>query len=363
MGTVEQFGVGQGRADMNPGAKPVLAVLRGRPQAQVPIWLMRQAGRYLPEYRALRRQARNFLDFCFTPDLAVEVSLQPIRRFGLDAAILFSDILVVPHALGQRVSFEEGEGPRLEPLRGADDLARLSAEGFLDRLAPVSETLRRLKRILPPAVTLIGFAGAPWTVAAYMVEGRGGSGFPAARAVAEAGPSWFAALIDLLIEQTVVYLSAQIEAGAEVVQIFDSWAGDLAGPQQRIWSLEPLMRIVMALKTRHPRTPVILFPRGSGLGYADYATIPGLAGLSLDNAVPLEWAAQALQPHAALQGNLDPALLVAGGAPLRAGAMAILESLGRGRLIFNLGHGIVPETPPEHVGELVELVHGWRGQS
>jgi uroporphyrinogen decarboxylase len=263
--------------------------------------------------------------------------------------------------LGQRVSFEEGEGPRLEPVRSADDLARLTRDGFAERLAPVFETLRRLKRTLLPPVTLIGFAGAPWTVAAYMVEGRGGSGFPTAKAVAEANPAWFTALIDLLIEQTVEYLSAQIEAGAEVLQLFDSWAGDLTRTQRRIWSLEPLMRIVMALKTRHPETPVIVFPRGSGEDYVGYAKIPGLAGLSLDDSVPLDWAAKALQPHVALQGNLSPALLVAGGEPMHEATTKILESLGRGRLIFNLGHGIVPETPPEHVGELVELVHGWRG--
>ena len=361
MGTVERFAKSHGPADVNAMAKPVLAVLRGRRQEQVPIWLMRQAGRYLPEYRALRREAKNFLDFCFTPDLALEVTLQPIRRFGFDAAILFSDILVVPHALGQKVSFEEGEGPRLEPLRSAGDLARLSTDGFVGRLAPVFETLRRLKRELPPSVTLIGFAGAPWTVAAYMVEGRGGTGFAAAKAAAGANPAWFATLIDLLIEQTVLYLSAQVEAGAQVLQLFDSWAGDLTGPQRRIWSLEPLTRIVMALKTRHPETSVILFPRGSGEDYAEYAKIPGLAGLSLDSAVPLDWAASTLAPRVALQGNLDPALLVSGGEPMRETAMKILETLGRGRLIFNLGHGIVPETPPEHVSELVELVHGWRG--
>ena len=360
MRTVEHFLESHGQAGMSAAAKPVLDLLRGRRQEQVPIWLMRQAGRYLPEYRKLRQQAKNFLDFCFTPDLAVEVTLQPMRRFGFDAAILFSDILVVPHALGQRVSFEEGEGPRLAPLRTADDVARLAKDGFAGRLAPVFETLRRLKRKLPPSVTLIGFAGAPWTVAAYMVEGRGGTGFEIAKRLAQENPALFGSLVDMLIEQTVIYLSAQVEAGAEVLQLFDSWAGDLTGPQRRIWSLEPLTRIVMALKTRHPETPVILFPRGSGGDYAEYAKIPGLAALSLDSAVPLDWAAKTLQPHAALQGNLDPALLVTGGKPMREAAVRILETLGRGRLIFNLGHGIVPETPPAHVGELVELVHDWR---
>src|SRR5262249_41190736 len=321
---------------------------------------MRQAGRYLPEYRAVRGQVESFLELCLTPALAAEVTLQPIRRFGFDAAILFSDILVVPHALGQKVSFEEGEGPQLEPLRSAADLSRLSEEHFRDRLAPVFETLRRLRGELPAGCTLIAFAGAPWTVAAYMVEGRGGTGFATAKRLAAEEPAWFSRLTDLLVEQTVDYLSAQIGAGAEAVQLFDSWAGDLAADQRRKWSLEPLSRIVAAVRKKHPEIPVILFPRGAGEDYRDYARIPGLAGLSLDSSVSLDWAAEALQPFVALQGNLDPALLVAGGGAMRDAVNRILETLAQGRLIFNLGHGIVPETPPEHVCELVEIVHGWR---
>ena len=341
--------------------KSLLRVLAGERQVPPPVWLMRQAGRYLPEYRLLRKQAKSFLDFCFTPDLAVEATLQPLRRFAFDAAILFSDILVVPHALGQRVSFEEGEGPRLTPLRSAADIDRLSSSALKERLAPVFESLRRLRQELPAGVTLIGFAGAPWTVAAYMVEGRGGTGFAAAKKMARDEPVLFGRLIDLLVEQTIVYLSAQVEAGAEAIQIFDSWAGDL-DPEQRLrWSLEPLTRIVAALKAAYPQLPIILFPRGAGDSYAGYARIRGLCGLSLDSGVDLPWAARTLQPHVALQGNLDPELLVAGGQSMRQAVQRVLEELGQGPLIFNLGHGIVPQTPPEHVAELVELVHGWHG--
>lgn len=341
--------------------KPLLRVLAGENCSPPPIWLMRQAGRYLPEYRALRKQAKSFLDFCFTPDLAMEATLQPLRRFALDAAILFSDILVVPHALGQRVSFEEGEGPQLSPIRSPSDVESLSAAGFEARLAPVYETLRRLRRALPANVTLIGFAGAPWTVAAYMVEGRGGTGFENAKRMAREQQTLFSRLIELVVEQTIAHLSAQIAAGAETVQIFDSWAGDLDIEHRRRWSLEPLRRIVAALRTRHPQTPVILFPRGAGDMYGDYAGISGLAGLSLDSQVDLDWAADRLQPLVAVQGNLDPQTLVAGGAALRQGAERILDKLGRGPLIFNLGHGVLPETPPEHVTSLIEILRDRHG--
>lgn len=341
--------------------KPLMRVLAGERSSPPPIWLMRQAGRYLPEYRALRRQAKSFLDFCFTPDLAMEATLQPLRRFALDAAILFSDILVVPFALGQKVSFEEGEGPQLSPIRSAEDLQRLSKVGFQERLAPVYETLQRLRGKLAANVTLIGFAGAPWTVAAYMVEGRGGTGFASAKAMAIGQPALFSHLIDLLVEQTITHLSAQITAGTDTVQIFDSWAGDLEIEQRRRWSLEPLRRIVSALEARHPQTPVILFPRGVGEMYADYAAIPGLAGLGLDSQVDLDWAAARLQPRVAVQGNLDPQTLVGGGAALRQAAERILSKLGRGPLIFNLGHGVLPETPPEHVAQLIDIIRGWHG--
>ena len=341
--------------------KLMLGVLSGRRHVPPPIWLMRQAGRYLPEYRQIRGQAKGFLDFCFNADLAVEATLQPIRRFGFDGAILFSDILVIPHALGQKVSFLEGSGPQLEPIGNATDLARLSVAGVRDRLAPVFDILRRLRRDLPAETTLIGFAGAPWTVASYMVEGRGGTGFAKAKRMAYGDPALFGHLIDLLVDVTVDYLAAQVEAGAEVLQIFDSWAGNLAESELRLWSLAPLGRIVARLKARHPDVPIILFPRGAGPLYAEFARIPGVAALSLDNNIPLAWAAAELQPHVALQGNLDPILLVAGGEAMRREVSRILESLGHGPLIFNLGHGILPETPPEHVGELVATVRAWRG--
>jgi uroporphyrinogen decarboxylase len=302
---------------------------------------MRQAGRYLPEYRALRAKAASFLDFCFTPELAVEATLQPLRRFGFDGAILFSDILVVPHALGQSVRFAEGHGPLLQPIRSAGDMDRLSAEGLQDRLAPVFETLRHLSAALPPETTLIGFAGAPWTVASYMIEGAGGSDFR---------------LIDLLVGATIDYLSAQILAGAEALQIFDSWSGALAEPERRRWSLEPLARITRRLKALHPRVPIILFPRGAGLLYGDFARLSGAAALSLDSGLPLDWAASELQPHLALQGNLDPVLLLTGGEALERETDRILATLGQGPFVFNLGHGILPETPIPHVERLVERI-------
>jgi uroporphyrinogen decarboxylase len=345
---------------MNPTEKPLLRVLSGWRCSPPPIWLMRQAGRYLPEYRAIRGQAKDFLDFCFNPDLAVEATLQPIRRFALDGAILFSDILVVPHGLGQKVSFADG-GPQLEPLCNAGDIARLSLSGLRDRLAPVFEILKRLRRELPASTTLIGFAGAPWTVASYMIDGRGGTGFPKARRMAYGEPALFGRLIDLLVESTTAYLEAQIEAGAEAIQIFDSWAGNLAEAELRRWSLEPQRRIVARLKASHPDLPVILFPRGAGVLYGEFARLPGVSALSLDNNLPLAWAAKELQPHLALQGNLDPLLLAVGGEAMRRETRRILETLGRGPLIFNLGHGIGQETPPEHVSELVEIVRGWCG--
>jgi len=308
--------------------KPLLRVLGGEMRWPPPLWLMRQAGRYLPEYRALRAKAASFLDFCFTPELAVEAALQPIRRFGFDGAILFSDILVVPQALGQSVRFAEGHGPLLQPIRSAGDMDRLSAEGFLVRLAPVFETLRHLSAALPAETALIGFAGAPWTVASYMIEGAGGTDFFNARRMAYETPDLFARLIDLLVESTIDYLSAQIMAGAEALQIFDSWSGALAEPERRRWSLEPLTLITRRLKALHPQLPIILFPRGAGLLYGDFARQSGAAALSLDSGLPLDWAAGELQPHLALQGNLDPVLLLTGGEALDREADRILEILG-----------------------------------
>jgi uroporphyrinogen decarboxylase len=335
-------------------AKPLLRALAGERVRPAPVWLMRQAGRYLPEYRALRAQAGSFLDLCFTPELAAEVTLQPIRRFGFDAAILFSDILVVPWALGQALRFEEGRGPILDPI-APEGLERLERAAAIERLAPVFETVRRVQEALPAGMSLIGFAGAPWTVASYMIEGGGSKDFLRAKRWALGMPERFADLIGILEDATVDYLSAQIEAGAEAVQLFDSWAGVLGEAELERWSLAPLRRIVERVKGRHPEVPVILFPRGAGLAYARFAEVSGADGLSLDTTVPLGFAAE-LQRRITVQGNLDPAALVTGGRALEEGVDRLLEALGHGPFIFNLGHGVVPETPLEHVQALIDRV-------
>ena len=319
---------------------------------------MRQAGRYLPEYRAIREKVGGFLELCYTPELAVEVTLQPIRRYGFDAAILFSDILVVPDALGQAVRFEEGVGPRLEALTCAADLDSLEPGPVLERLGPVLETVRGLASALPGETTLIGFAGAPWTVATYMIEGGSSRDFAAVKGWAYREPDSFQRLIDTLVEATTGYLLGQVEAGAEVLQIFDSWAGALPASEMRRWSLEPMARIVAGVKARHPQVPVILFPRGVGLGYLDFAEASGADGLSIDAGVPLQWARDRLQSHVAVQGNLDPVRLLAGGEGLQREVVAILDALSGGPFVFNLGHGILPETPPETVEALVATVRG-----
>ena len=336
--------------------KKFLRTLAGEVCDTPPIWLMRQAGRYLPEYKATRAEAGGFLDLCFTPELAVEVTLQPIRRYGFDAAILFSDILVVPHALGQKVWFEEGHGPRLEALTGAEDLGRLSRERFHDALDPVYRAVGGIAAALPKETALIGFAGAPWTVASYMIEGGGSKDYSKAKTWAYGDPETFQQLIDLLVEVTSDYLCRQVKAGAEALQVFDSWAGVWPEAELRRWCLEPAKEIVRRVKARYPQVPVILFPRGVGLLYADFARESGAQGLSLDTTMPLAWAQETLQSHVALQGNLDPQLLVAGGPALQRSVAHIKEALGGGPFIFNLGHGIVPQTPPEHVAQLVEWV-------
>ena len=337
-------------------SKALLRVLSGDTLSPPPLWLMRQAGRYLPEYRALRKKAGGFLDFCFTPELAVEATLQPIRRYGFDAAILFSDILVVPHALGQKVWFEEGRGPRLEALSDSADLDRLDGEALAAELRPVYVALEGLGRCLPPETTLIGFAGGPWTVATYMLEGGSSRDFVKARHWMADRPRDFARLMDLLVNATVDHLTAQAAAGAEVLQIFDSWAGALSLDDMRRWSLEPLSEIVRRLGAAHPEVPVILFPRAAGEVYRDFARDSGAAGVSLDPSVPLSWAREELQTRVAVQGNLDPQTLVAGGTRLDDEVRRILDALGQGPFIFNLGHGIVPETPLQNVARLVRII-------
>ena len=346
-------------ASMTP-AKPLLEVLQGRTVPRVPIWLMRQAGRYLPEYRAVREKAGSFLDLCFTPELAAEVTLQPLRRFALDAAIIFSDILVVPTALGQRVAFEEGHGPVLEPVRTPKDLGRLSKERFDETLRPVGEAIGLVRKKLPAETALFGFAGAPWTVASYMVEGGSGGDFATIKAWAYGDPDSFAGLIDLLVEVTAEYLLQQVDAGADVLQIFDSWAGVLPDAALERWGLQPTAEIVRRVRAKRPEVPIIVFPRGVGANYLRYAAECDCAGLSLDTSVAPAWAARELQPRKVVQGNLDPLLLVVGGDAMRDVATRILDSLGDRRFIFNLGHGILPQTPPEHVAALCGLVHDWR---
>jgi uroporphyrinogen decarboxylase len=337
-------------------SKPVLRALAGESLPRPPWWLMRQAGRYLPEYRTIRAKARDFVGLCLTPALAAEATLQPVRRFGMDAAILFSDILMVPYALGQRLEYREGEGPVLDPVRDGAGLRRLAAAGLVERLQPVFETVRRVKPALPPQTALIGFAGAPWTLATYMVEGGGSRDFRHVKGWAWRDPQGFAALIERLVIATTDFLAAQIAAGAEAVQLFDSWAGVLPEAEFARFVTAPTRRIVAALKGRFPDVPVIGFPRGAGLLYPGYVAETGVDGVGLDTAVPASWAESGLPAHIARQGNLDPMLLLVGGEPMAEAVGAMRRQLARRPWIFNLGHGVVPETPPENVAFLARLL-------
>jgi uroporphyrinogen decarboxylase len=317
---------------------------------------MRQAGRYLPEYRALRAKADSFLALCFDPVLATEVTLQPVRRFDFDAAILFSDILVVPFALGRRVDFVEGSGPRLDPI-DVDGVERLDSRLVVDRLHPVLEVTGRVRAELAADKTMIGFAGAPWTVATYMIAGRGTLDQALALQFAARSADAMQILTDVLVEATVDYLVAQIRAGADVVQIFDTWAGALSGEDFDRWCVQPTAAIVQAVKANEPEARIIGFPKGIGERLEHYATHTGVDGLSLDATVPLSQAAR-LQSHVVVQGNLDPEVLVEGGDRLDRAVDDILAALGGGRFIFNLGHGILPQTPVGHVERLVKRVRG-----
>lgn len=346
---------------MSQTSKRFLRALAGETITPPPFWLMRQAGRYLPEYRQTRTQAGSFLDLCYNPELAVEVTLQPLRRYGFDAAILFSDILVVPDALGQKVAFKEGEGPVLTPIRSAEDLDRLDLAGFHQHLAPVYATVAGLAKAVPSTTALIGFSGAPWTVATYMIEGSGSKDFPNAKGMMFSQPELFGRLIALLVQATGDYLIRQIDNGAEVIQIFDTWAGALPEEEFAKWVIAPTRTLVERIHSERPGVPVIGFPRGAGILYTRYVQETGVDGVSLDSSIPLAWAAEALQPHCTVQGNLDPLLLVAGGEALDAGIDRVLNTLGKGPFIFNLGHGIVPPTPPENVARLAERVKNWKG--
>jgi uroporphyrinogen decarboxylase len=332
--------------------KKLLSVLQGEAAPVPPVWLMRQAGRYLPEYRALRAKAPDFVQFCLNPELAAEVTLQPIRRYQFDAAILFADILLIPHALGQKLWFAEGEGPRLEPLRDGRDIAALHYEAA--KLAPVMQTIRNVGAALDGNTALIGFAGAPWTVATYMIEGRGGTDHETIRRWAWGEPESFARLMDVLVDATSAYLIAQVDAGAEALQLFESWAGTVpAGLFERA-VLAPTARIVAAVKAKHPAIPIIGFPRGAGGWLSRYAETTKVNGVGVDQMTDI--ASLALPPHVARQGNLDPVLLLQGGDAMRAEAKRLVEVMHGKPFIFNLGHGVMQPTPPEHVADLVTAI-------
>ncbi len=332
----------------------LVRVLQGETLARPPVWIMRQAGRYLPEYRALRTRAKTFLDLCYAPALAAEATLQPLRRFDLDAAIVFSDILVIPDALGRSVDFIEGEGPRLAPLTQEPQWRFADPAKAAARLAPVYEAVTRVRGALAPATALIGFAGGPWTVATYMLQGRGGDKAAARRAVYERGAD-VDALLDVLVEATALHLAAQAEAGADVLKVFESWAGGLPPALFDRLVLRPTRRLMARLRALGVRQPVIGFPREAGLGLAAYAQT-GVDAVALDTGADAPWARQAVPPGMALQGNLDPVLLVAGGQALERGVRAVLEAFVGGPHVFNLGHGITPDAQPEHLGALIELV-------
>jgi len=337
--------------------KPLLAVLRGERRDPAPMWMMRQAGRYLPEYRELRAEKGGFLDLVYDSDAAAEITLQPLRRFPkLDAAILFSDILIVPFAIGQNLSFVTGEGPRLTPTLLSADLGQLTA--YSARLDPIYETVRKVKAALAPEKTLIGFAGSPWTVATYMVAGQGSRDQGETRRLAYADPGKFGAIIGRIEGVTLDYLSGQVEAGAEALQLFDSWAGSLSPAQFEQWVIAPTKRLVAALKKRHPQVPVIGFPKGAGSKLAAYASETGVSAVGLDETVDPMWAAKELPASLPVQGNLDPLALIAGGADLKAAVKRILDAFAGRPHILNLGHGILQDTPIANVERLIALVKG-----
>ncbi len=334
-----------------PVTKPLLSVLKGERQTVPPMWLMRQAGRYLPEYRALRAQKGGFLELVYDSAAAAEVTIQPLRRFGFDGAILFSDILIVPYAMGQDLWFEAGEGPRLAPILAETDLSALKPD--FSRFEAIYDTVRRVKAALDPHVAFLGFAGSPWTIATYMVAGQGSKDQGAARRLAYADPARFGAIIDAIVEATVAYLDGQIRAGVEAVQLFDSWAGSLAPLQFERWVIEPNARIVQGLKALHPGVPVIGFPKGAGAKLADYARGTGIDAVGVDETVDPHWADRALPQGLPVQGNLDPLALIAGGRAVELAVDNIRAAFANRPHIMNLGHGILPDTPIDHVEALI----------
>lgn len=341
-------------------SKLLLETLKGNTSERVPFWFMRQAGRYLPEYREVRATTNSFMEFCYSPDKAAEVTLQPIRRYNMDGAILFADILVVPDGLGQDVWFEAGVGPQLTPVNDEKSYAELSLAGFHDKVGAVYETVGILKQALPADKTLLGFAGAPWTVATYMIAGAGSKDHAAARQLGFGNPKLFGKILNLLVDATAAYLIKQIDAGADAVQIFDSWAAALPEPAFDAWVIEPTKAIVDKVRAAHPETPIIGFPRLAGTQYAKFIDATGVDAVSLDTGMELEWTAKHLQNKVCVQGNIDPHFVVAGGQPMLDEANRILDGLKSGPHIFNLGHGFVPETPPENVAELSEFILNYR---
>lgn len=340
------------------GTKPLLRVLGGERLERPPVWMMRQAGRYLPEYRAVREKAGSFLDLCFNPELAAEVTLQPVRRFGFDAAILFSDILVIPLALGRKLWFVEGEGPRLESMADARALTSLAREVDQQRLAPVYETVRRVKAALSHETTLIGFCGAPWTVATYMIAGRGTPDQAPAKDVASREPEAFQSMIDCLVDASVAYLSRQLEAGADVIQLFDTWAGSLSGEDLERWCVQPTRKLVVKLREKHPGVRVIGFPRGIGKNFPRYIEQTRVDAVSLESEIDRQFARDEVQPIVPVQGNVDPLILRQGGAALDREVDAVCAAFAAGPHIFNLGHGILPDTPITHVEQMLRRVRG-----
>jgi len=332
-----------------------ISTLQGIKTDITPIWLMRQAGRYLPEYKQTRALAGGFLDLCYNPELAAEVTLQPLRRFDLDAAIIFSDILVVPHALGQKVWFQEGEGPRLDPISSVDQLGDFNPDSFLKFLAPVFEAVERTRKSLPDDKALIGFAGAPWTLACYMINGRGSRDYQNVRVFARQNPDIFKAILDRLVDAISIYLIQKVKSGANALQIFDSWSGVLSTEEFQAYSINPTQKIVENIRIACPDIPIIGFPRGAGLKYQAYIDQTGIDCVSCDQGVPL-FAMRGMQDHVCVQGNLDNILLLQGGETMIDQAKKIIETLGDQPFIFNLGHGVIKETNPDHVQQLIEVI-------
>lgn len=341
---------------INSNSKILVGTLKKEKQARVPFWFMRQAGRYLPEYRELRSKAKNFLDFCYTPDMAVEATLQPIRRFGMDAAIIFSDILVIPHALGVDVRFEENVGPVLAPVQDEEGFKKLSMQDMDRRLKPVYEALRQTRKKLDPDKTLIGFCGSPWTLACYMVQGKSDQNFSAVRNIGEHQNHFFNALIKLLSDSVAQHAIRQIDAGADVIQLFDSWSGVLNEKQFSDWVIKPTADIVKTIQKKYPSVPIIGFPRQSGSKYKNYIRETGINAVNIDSSTPLDWVKNELQPHCVVQGCLDPILLADNKSEMLKQAEEIVVSLRDKPFVFNLGHGILPHTPVEHVQALCDFL-------